>query len=142
MPDGAQNGDMVQVHYTGRLDDGETFDSSDGGDPLEFQVGAGQVIPGFDEGVLGMSVGDKKTVKIEADDAYGPRAEQLVNQIPRAGINLGETKPEAGMSLIMHVADGQEIPVTITEVTATHVTLDANHPLAGERLTFEIERVK
>ncbi len=142
MPDGAQNGDTVQVHYTGRLDDGETFDSSDGGDPLEFQVGAGQVIPGFDEGVLGMSVGDKKTVKIEADDAYGPRAEQLVNQIPRAGINLGETKPEAGMSLIMHVADGQEIPVTITEVTATHVTLDANHPLAGERLTFEIERVK
>ncbi len=142
MADGAQNGDTVQVHYTGRLDNGDVFDSSDGGEPLEFQVGAGQVIPGFDEGVRGMTVGAKKTVEIEADDAYGPRAEQLINTIPRAGINLGDAKPEVGLSLIMHIADGQEIPVTITAVTATHVTLDANHPLAGQKLIFEIERVK
>jgi FKBP-type peptidyl-prolyl cis-trans isomerase 2 len=142
MPDGAQNGDTVRVHYTGRLDNGDVFDSSEGGAPLEFEVGAGQVIPGFDEGVRGMSVGDKKTIAIEAEDAYGPRTEQLVNQIPRTGLNLGDTQPEAGMSLIMHIADGQEIPVQITEVTDTHVTLDANHPLAGERLTFEVERVE
>ena len=141
MPDGAQNGDTVRVHYTGRLESGDVFDSSADGEPLEFEVGAGQVIPGFDAGVQGMSVGDKKTIEIEADDAYGQRAEQLVNSIPREGINLGDTQPEAGMSLIMHVADGQQIPVQITEVTDTHVTLDANHPLAGEKLIFEVERV-
>lgn len=142
MADGAQNGDTVRVHYTGRLENGEVFDSSAGGEPLEFQVGAQQVIPGFDNGVRGMSVGDKKTIEIEADDAYGPRADQLVNSIPREGINLGDTQPEAGMNLIMHVADGQEIPVTITEVTDTHITLDANHPLAGEKLIFDVERVE
>lgn len=141
MPDGAQKGDTVRVHYTGRLANGDVFDSSAGGEPLEFQVGAGQVIPGFDEGVHGMSVGDKKTIEIEADDAYGQRVEQLVNQVPRAGLNLGDTQPEVGMNLIMHVADGQEIPITITEVTDTYVTLDANHPLAGERLIFDVERV-
>jgi peptidylprolyl isomerase len=141
MPDGAQNGDTVRVHYTGRLASGDVFDSSDGGEPLEFQIGAGQVIPGFDAGVQGMSVGDKKTIEIEADDAYGQRVEQLVNSIPREGLNLGDTQPEAGMNLIMHVADGQQIPVQITEVTDTHVTLDANHPLAGEKLIFEVERV-
>jgi peptidylprolyl isomerase len=142
MADGAQNGDTVRVHYTGRLENGEVFDSSADGEPLEFQVGAQQVIPGFDNGVLGMSVGDKKTIEIEADDAYGPRAEQLVNSIPREGINLGDTEPTAGMNLIMHVADDQEIPVTITEVTDTHITLDANHPLAGEKLIFDVERVE
>ncbi|HEX8178554.1 MAG TPA: peptidylprolyl isomerase [Pyrinomonadaceae bacterium] len=142
MPDGAQNGDTVRVHYTGRLTSGEVFDSSEGGEPLEFQVGAQQVIAGFDEGVRGMVVGDKKTIEIEADDAYGERVEQLVNRIPREGINLGDTQPEAGMNLIMHVADGQEIPVQITEVTDTHITLDANHPLAGQKLVFEVERVE
>ena len=142
MPDGAQNGDTVRVHYTGRLANGEVFDSSDGGEPLEFQVGAGQVIPGFDAGVHGMVIGAKKTIEIEADDAYGPRVEQLVNSVPRAGINLAGTQPEVGMNLIMHIADNQEIPVTITEVTDTHVTLDANHPLAGEKLIFDVERVE
>ena len=142
MADGAQSGDTVRVHYTGRLESGEVFDSSEGGEPLEFQVGAGQVIPGFDEGVHGMSVGDKKTIEIEADDAYGQRVEQLVNQIPRAGLNLGDTQPEVGMNLVMHIADDQQIPVTITDVTDTHITLDANHPLAGEKLIFEVERVE
>src|SRR5947199_10442032 len=116
MPDGAQNGDTVRVHYTGRLTSGDVFDSSTDGEPLEFQVGGGQVIPGFDEGVRGMSIGDKKTIEIEADDAYGPRVEQLVNQVPRSGINLGDTQPEVGMNLIMQTGDGQEIPLTITEV--------------------------
>src|SRR2546421_8476833 len=99
MPDGAQNGDTVRVHYTGRLANGEVFDSSDGGEPLEFQVGAGQVIPGFDAGVQDMSVGDKKTIEIEADDAYGPRVEQIVNSVPRAGLNLARTPTELGMNL-------------------------------------------
>ena len=142
MPDGAQNGDMVRIHYTGRLASGEVFDSSDGGEPLEFQVGAGQVIPGFDAGVRGMSVGDKKSIEIEADDAYGQRVDALVNSIPREGINLGEMQPEVGMNLVMHIADDQQIPVTITDVTDTHITLDANHPLAGEKLIFEVERVE
>jgi len=142
MPDGAQNGDTVRVHYTGRLENGDVFDSSTGGEPLEFQVGAGQVIPGFDAGVRGMVVGDKKTIEIEADDAYGPHVDALVNSVPRAGLNLGDTQPEVGMNLIMHVADDQQIPITITEVTDTHVTLDANHPLAGEKLIFDVERVE
>jgi FKBP-type peptidyl-prolyl cis-trans isomerase 2 len=142
MPDGAQNGDTVRVHYTGRLANGDVFDSSQGGDPLEFQVGAGQVIPGFDEGVRGMVVGDKKSIEIEADDAYGPRVDALVNSVPRVGLNLGDTQPEVGMNLIMHIADDQQIPITITEVTDTHVTLDANHPLAGEKLIFDVERVE
>ena len=142
MPDGAQNGDTVRVHYTGRLTNGEVFDSSDGGEPLEFQVGAGQVIPGFDAGVHGMVIGAKKTIEIEADDAYGPHVDALVNSVPRAGLNLDGAQPEVGMNLIMHVADDQQIPITITEVTDTHVTLDANHPLAGEKLIFDVERVE
>ncbi len=142
MADAAQNGDTVRIHYTGRLTSGEVFDSSDGGDPLEFQVGAGQVIPGFDAGVRGMSVGDKKSIEIEPDDAYGPRVDALVNSISREGINLGEMQPEVGMNLIMQIADDQQIPVTITDVTDTHITLDANHPLAGEKLIFEVERVE
>ena len=142
MPDGAQNGDTVRIHYTGRLVSGEVFDSSAGGDPLEFQVGAGQVISGFDAGVRGMAVGDKKSIEIEADDAYGQRVDALVNSVPREGINLGEVQPEVGMNLVMQIADEQQIPVTITEVTDTHITLDANHPLAGEKLIFEVERVE
>jgi peptidylprolyl isomerase len=142
MPDGAQNGDTVRIHYTGRLASGEVFDSSADGDPLEFQGGAGQVIPGFDAGVRGMAVGDKKSIEIEPDDAYGERVDALVNSVPRAGVNLGDTQPEVGMNLIMQIADDQQIPVTITEVTDTHITLDANHPLAGEKLIFEVERVE
>ncbi len=140
MAEQAQQGDTVRVHYTGRLETGEVFDSSDGGDPLEFQVGAGQVIPGFDEGVSGMNIGDKKTVEIEADDAYGPRVQQLIQSVAREGMNL-DAEPEAGMNLVMQLPDGNQIPVAITEVTETHVTLDANHPLAGQKLIFDIERV-
>ena len=141
MPEPAKNGDTVRVHYTGRLENGEVFDSSEEGEPLEFQVGAGQVIPGFDQGVAGMSVGDKKTVEINVDDAYGERIDALVRTIERSGMNI-DTEPQPGMNLIMQLADGNQIPVAITEVTETHVTLDANHPLAGQRLIFDIERVK
>ncbi len=141
MPEQAQKGDTVQVHYTGRLTTGEVFDSSEGGEPLEFELGAGGVIKGFDEGVEGMSVGDKKQIEIEVADAYGERNESLIQTIPREGLNL-DTEPEAGMSLAMQLPDGNQIPVAVTEVTADSITLDANHPLAGQKLTFDVERVK
>jgi peptidylprolyl isomerase len=143
MPEQAKNGDTVRVHYTGRLETGETFDSSVGGDPFEFTVGAGDTIAGFDEGVRGMSVGDRKTVEIAADDAYGQHIPERVQAVDRAVItqSLGQ-EPEAGMALAMQIAEDQQIPVTIIEVTDTHVTLDANHPLAGEKLIFDIELVE
>jgi peptidylprolyl isomerase len=141
MADRAENGDTVRVHYTGRLASGEVFDSSEGGEPLEFRVGAGEVIGGFDEAVRGMQVGDKKTIEIASDNAYGPRAEQFVHAVPREGMNLEGAEPQVGMNLIMQFPDGNQLPVAITDVTDTHVTLDANHPLAGQDLTFDIERV-
>ncbi len=141
MTEPAKNGDTVRVHYTGRLDDGEVFDSSEGGEPLEFLVGGGEVIPGFEEAVRGMEVGGEKTVEIEPDDAYGPRVEQLVSQVAHAGMNI-EREPEVGMYLEMNLPDGNKIQLTITEVTETHVTLDANHPLAGQKLIFDIELVE
>jgi peptidylprolyl isomerase len=141
MPEQAQKGDTVQVHYTGRLADGQVFDSSEGGEPLEFKVGAGAVIKGFDEGVEGMNVGDKKQIEIESDEAYGERIEGLVQTVSRDGLNL-DTEPRVGMNLVMQLPDGNEIPVAITEVTTDSITLDANHPLAGEKLIFDVERVK
>jgi peptidylprolyl isomerase len=141
MPEQAKDGDTVRVHYRGRLENGEVFDESTGGEPLEFRVGAQQVIAGFDAGVRGMAVGERRTVEIEPDDAYGPRVEQLVNRVARAGMNI-EREPEVGMYLEMNLPDGNSIPLTITEVTETHVTLDANHPLAGQRLIFDIELVE
>jgi peptidylprolyl isomerase len=141
MPEQAQKGDTVQVHYTGRLVDGQVFDSSDGGEPLEFEVGAGQVIKGFDDGVEGMSIGDKKQIEIEVEDAYGERIENLVQTVARTGLNL-DTEPQTGMNLVMQLPDGNQIPVAVTEVTEDSITLDANHPLAGQKLIFDVERVK
>jgi len=140
MPEQAKKGDTAEVHYTGRLEDGQVFDSSDGGEPLTFEVGAGQVIQGFDDGVRGMSAGDKRRIEIEADDAYGQRIEALVQQVAREGLNLGR-EPEVGMQLGLQLPDGNEIPVTITEVTNDSITLDANHPLAGRKLIFDVELV-
>ena len=143
MPEQAKNGDTVRVHYTGRLETGETFDSSAGGDPFEFTVGAEETIAGFEEGVRGMEVGERKTVEIEAEDAYGQHIPARVQAIDRSIIteSLGQ-EPEVGMALAMQIEPGQQIPVTIVEVTDTHVTLDANHPLAGEKLIFDIELVE
>jgi FKBP-type peptidyl-prolyl cis-trans isomerase 2 len=141
MPEMVKEGDTVRVHYRGRLQNGDEFDSSEGREPLEFRVGAEQVISGFDEGVRGMTVGERRRVEIEAEDAYGPRVEQLISQVSREGMNM-EGEPEVGMSLLMNLPDGNQIPLTVTEVTDTHVTLDANHPLAGERLIFDIELVE
>jgi FKBP-type peptidyl-prolyl cis-trans isomerase 2 len=140
MPEPAKNGDTVRVHYTGRLESGDVFDSSEGGEPLEFQLGSGQVIAGFDENVRGMSVGDQKTIEIEPENAYGERVEALVGKVERAGLNLG-SEPQVGMELALQLPDGQQIPVVITEVTDDSVTFDANHPLAGQKLIFDIKRV-
>ena len=141
MPEQAKNGDTVRVHYTGRLESGEIFDSSEGGEPLEFELGAGQVIAGFDEGVQGMQVGETRTIEIPAEDAYGERVEALVQTIPRQGINL-ETEPEVGMNLVLQLPDGSQIPVAVTDVTESYITLDANHPLAGQKLIFDVQLVK
>jgi peptidylprolyl isomerase len=140
MPEPAKNGDTVRVHYTGRLESGEVFDSSEGGEPLEFQLGSGQVIAGFDENVLGMNVGEKKTISIEPENAYGERIEALIGRVERSGLQL-ESEPEVGMGLALQLPEGQQIPVVITEVTEESVTFDANHPLAGQKLIFDIERV-
>src|SRR4249920_2326651 len=122
-----KSGDTVKVHYHGRLTDGTTFDSSEGRQPLEFEVGSGMVIKGFDDGVTGMAVGDKKTISIPAEDAYGPRQEEMVLEFPR--INFPpDIDPEVGMTLNMHSENGQEMPVLITAVNEDTVTLDANHP--------------
>jgi peptidylprolyl isomerase len=137
----AKAGDSVRVHYTGRLDDGTVFDTSEGNDPLTFVVGGGEVIPGFDQAVLGMRVGEARDVVIEPDMAYGERNEQLAQTIDRTQINLG-IEPEEGMSIEMHTADGTVIPLIITSLTETTVTLDANHPLAGQQLTFTVQLVE
>jgi peptidylprolyl isomerase len=136
----AQAGDTVQVHYKGTLADGSVFDSSEGRDPLQFTLGAGQVIPGFEKAVEGMQVGERKTITIPADEAYGQRSERAMLQVPREQLPA-EIEPQVGLQLVMQRADGQQIPVVVAEVTETHVTIDANHPLAGHDLTFEIELV-
>jgi peptidylprolyl isomerase len=135
-----KNGDKVQVHYHGRLKDGTTFDSSSGRDPLEFEVGTGMVIRGFDAGVMGMKVGDKKTIEIPVEDAYGPKDPNMLVEFPKDQFPA-DLKPEEGMQLNMTNGQGQVIPVMVTEVKADSVLLDANHPLAGEDLIFDIELV-
>ena len=140
-PGQAKTGDTVRVHYTGRLDDGSTFDTSEGADPLEFKIGAGDVIPGFDEAMVGMRIGESKDVHIAPDDAYGEHNAKLVQKIARDQINLG-VKPEVGMKIEMHTPDGTVIPLAISEVTELTLTLDANHPLAGQDLHFSVRLVE
>ena len=135
-----KSGDTVKVHYHGRLTDGTTFDSSNGREPLEFKVGSGQVIKGFDDGVTGMAVGDKKTVQIPINDAYGPKDESMVIEFPIENFPP-DMKPEEGMQLNMTNGSGQVIPVVIVEVGEKTVILDANHPLAGQDLIFDLELV-
>lgn len=136
----AKNGDTVLVHYTGTLNDGTEFDSSRGSEPLEFTLGEGMLIPGFEEAVLGMKPGDSVTVTIAPENAYGEYSEEMVITVPRDQMPEHIT-PEVGAQLQLHDEDS-EIDVVIAEVTDEHITLDANHPLAGESLTFAIELVK
>ena len=137
----AQKGDKVKVHYKGTLQDGHQFDSSEGRDPLEFVLGSGMVIAGFDEGVSGMETGEKKTIHIPSDQAYGPSNEELIVKFDRAEIPA-DIPLEIGATLNMHQEGlGQVIPVVVKEVTDTYVILDANHELAGKDLVFELELV-
>lgn len=137
----AKQGDTVKVHYTGKLDDGTVFDSSTSGDPLQFTIGEGMIIPGFEQAVLGMAPGDSKTELIPTDQAYGPHQEEMVVVIDRQQMPA-EIQPEIGQQLQIQQPTGQVIPVVITDVSGSAVTLDANHPLAGEDLTFDIELVE
>lgn len=136
-----KKGDTVRVHYTGKLTTGETFDSSAGREPLEFEVGAGMMIKGFDDAVIDMIIGDKKTVNILPADAYGERNDQMVIDFPRSNFP-DDMAPEVGMQLMMNNNAGQQFPVTIVEVGDEVVMLDANHMLAGKELVFDIEMVE
>ena len=137
----AKNGDQVKVHYHGRLDDGSTFDSSEGRPPLQFQIGAGQVIKGFDDGVLGMKEGDKKTIHIPVHEAYGDKSPDMIIEFPRDQFPP-DMSPEVGMQLNLRGQDGRSFPVVISDVKEEIVVLDGNHPLAGRDLIFDIEMVE
>ncbi len=136
----AKNGDEVKVHYTGKLDNGTVFDSSTERPPLEFKIGSGSVIPGFEQGVIGMETGDTKTITIPPEEAYGSRREELVIDAKNADFPEHIT-PSVGLRLQISQPDGNVANVMITEIKEDMVTLDANHPLAGQILTFDIELV-
>lgn len=136
-----KSGDTVRIHYKGTLDGGEVFDSSEGRDPLEFVVGSGQIIPGLDKAIPGMKVGDKKTVNVPVDEAYGAHDPNGLQAVERSQFPA-DIPLEAGTPLQVQTPDGRQIAVTIYEVREDEVILDANHPLAGRDLTFDIELVE
>ncbi|UCC72832.1 MAG: FKBP-type peptidyl-prolyl cis-trans isomerase [Gemmatimonadota bacterium] len=136
----AKTGDRVKVHYRGTLKDGTEFDSSHGGDPLEFTLGEAMVIAGFENAVVGMEEGETKAVSIPPEDGYGPRVEELVAVVQRSALPA-DLEPEVGMVLEAKSENGEVTVVTVTDVADDTVTLDANHELAGEELIFEIQLV-
>lgn len=137
----AKKGDAVQVHYTGKLEDGSVFDSSANREPLGFTIGGGQMIQGFDAAVYGMAVGDKKTVTIPAAEAYGEKREDMMIDVPIEQVPA-DIKPEIGMQLTLQGGNGQPMPVIVINIDEEKITLDANHQLAGKDLIFDIELVK
>jgi peptidylprolyl isomerase len=139
--DVVRSGDVVSVHYIGKLSDGMVFDSSEESEPLVFTVGEGMVIDGFEKALLGMKLGESREVVIPPTEGYGERIEELVQTIDRSEFSLGEMEPELGMAIEMQTPEGT-IPLTITELTESSVTLDANHPLAGETLHFSLTLVQ
>ena len=134
-----EKGNVVAVHYTGKLTDGNMFDSSEGKDPLKFQVGSGQIIPGFENAIIGKNVGDKVTVNIPADQAYGQIREDLLVKVGKEQLP-GEV--QIGQSLSAQADNGQEVNVIVKEINEDHVVIDGNHPLAGKELVFDIEVVE
>jgi peptidylprolyl isomerase len=137
----AKKGDTVRVHYTGKLTSGEQFDSSAGREPLEFEIGAGMMIKGFDDAVIGMAIGDKKIINIPPNEGYGERNNEMVFDFPKSNFP-DDMAPEVGMQLMMNNGAGQQFPVTIAEIKEDVVILDANHFLAGKELVFDIEMVE
>jgi peptidylprolyl isomerase len=137
----AKHGDTVKVQYTGKLEDGTVFDTSIDRDPLQFTVGEGQLIPGFEQAVAGMNPGESKTTKVPADKAYGPHRKEMAHAVDRNQFPA-HLKPEVGQRLQLRQADGRTMVVTVTDVSESSVTLDANHPLAGEDLTFDIRLIE
>ncbi len=136
-----KEGDVVKVHYTGKLVNGEQFDSSVGREPLEFTVGAGQMIKGFDDAMPGMNLGEKKTINIAPEDAYGPRSEEAIIEFPKENVPA-DMVLEPGMPLTLSNQAGQPVPVIVVEVKEDIIILDANHFLAGQELIFDIELVE
>jgi len=136
-----KEGDVVKVHYTGKLVNGEQFDSSTGREPLEFTVGAGQMIKGFDDAMPGMSLGEKKTINIAAENAYGERSEEAIIEFPKENVPA-DMVLEPGMPLTLSNQAGQPVPVIVVEVKEEVIILDANHFLAGQELIFDIELVE
>ncbi len=137
----AKQGDTVKVNYTGKLDDGSVFDTSVGKQPLEFKIGDGKILPDFEKAILDMKPGDKKTIKIEAENAYGQPREDMVITVDRK--HLPENiEPKVGLNLQIKQENDQVVIVTIKEVNEDKITLDGNHPLAGKDLTFELELVE
>jgi len=136
-----KDGDTVKVHYTGKLEDGTVFDSSKDREPLEFTLGEGQLIPGFEKAVTELEEGESKEVTIPADKAYGEPREDLIITVPKDQLPE-DVEPQVGMQLQVNQPNGEPVPVRITEVGDENLTLDANHPLAGRELTFDIEVVE
>jgi peptidylprolyl isomerase len=135
-----ENGHFVSVHYKGTLQSGEVFDTSEGRHPLEVEMGAGQIIPGFEEALMGMSLNEKKVFTLDPEDAYGQKDESLTHSFPRADVPA-EMNPEVGQTLALSSPEGRQFPAMITEVDDEKVVVDLNHPLAGETLTFDIKVV-
>ena len=135
-----KEGDTITLHYTGSLDDGTIFDSSEGRPPMSFKVGAGQVIPGFDDGVRGMQIGDSRHIVVPADQAYGEYHEDLVKVVPRDAFPP-DMEPAIGLVLELELPSGESMPVRIIDVEGEDVVLDANHLLAGEALNFDVHLV-
>ena len=136
-----KEGDIVRVHYTGKLTNGKQFDSSKGREPLEFTVGAGQMIKGFDDAMPGMTVSEKKTINILPEDAYGQKDEQAIIEFPKKNIPK-DMKLEVGMQLQLRNENGQPFPVTVAEIKDDVIVLDTNHSLAGKELVFDIELIE
>ena len=137
----AKSGDTVRIHYTGRLDDGTVFKTSCGYKPLKFRIGKSMLIPAFQETVVGMKPGKSRTVKIAAGEAYGPRRNEMVVAVDRDKFP-DNIKPYVGLELDVHKQNGKILPAKVIDITECSVTLDANHPLAGKDLTFDIELVE
>jgi peptidylprolyl isomerase len=137
----AKDGDKVKVHYTGKLKDGTVFDSSEGRPPLEFTLGQGKIIPGFEKGVMGMGPGDKKTITVPPGDGYGESRDELIVKVNKSHFPEN-IDPSVGKQLQVTQSDGNVVEVTVTEMEGDSVTLDANHPLAGKTLVFDVELVE